>query len=119
CALPIYCDVLVIGGGAAGLSAALAASESGASVILADEQAEMGGVLRFEAGAVIDGKPGWEWAQETVARLAARGNVRLLTRTTGFGYYAQNRLGLVQMLTDHLASPDPDAPLDRFRPVPP
>lgn len=109
-----HCDVLVIGGGAAGLSAALAASESGASVILADEQAEMGGALRFEAGAVIDGKPGWEWAQETVARLAARGNVRLLTRTTGFGYYAQNMLGLVQRLTDHLASPDPDAPRERL-----
>jgi len=33
-----HCDVLVLGGGASGLAAALAAAESGASVILADEQ---------------------------------------------------------------------------------
>ena len=40
-----HCDVLVIGAGPAGLAAALAASESGARVMLADEQAEMGGAL--------------------------------------------------------------------------
>ncbi len=34
-----HCDVLVLGGGAAGLAAALAAAETGARVILADEQA--------------------------------------------------------------------------------
>ncbi|WP_159588471.1 sarcosine oxidase subunit alpha [Chelativorans xinjiangense] len=109
-----HCDVLVVGGGAAGLAAALAASEAGARVILADEQAEPGGSLRFEDGAFIDGKPGWEWAQQTAAQLAARDNVRLLTRTTGFGYYAQNMLGLVECLTDHLAAPDPEAPRERL-----
>ncbi|WP_163267433.1 sarcosine oxidase subunit alpha [Chelativorans alearense] len=109
-----HCDVLVVGGGAAGLAAALAASEAGARVILADEQAEPGGSLRFEAGAVIDGMPGWEWAQRTAAQLAARDNVRLLTRTTGFGYYAQNMLGLVERLTDHLAAPHPEAPRERL-----
>src|SRR5690606_6055860 len=46
-----HCDVLVIGAGAAGLAAALAAAESGARVILADEQAEAGGALRYESGA--------------------------------------------------------------------
>ncbi|MCT7377708.1 sarcosine oxidase subunit alpha [Chelativorans salis] len=109
-----HCDVLVVGGGAAGLAAALAASETGARVILADEQAVPGGGLRFETGAVIDGKPGWEWAQETAAKLAARDNVRLLTRTTGFGYYAQNMLGLVERLTDHLSAPDVDQPRERL-----
>src|SRR5690606_27888043 len=40
--------------------------------------------------------------------------VRLLTRTTGFGYYAQNMIGLVERVTDHLADPDPNAPRERL-----
>ncbi|EKF17738.1 sarcosine oxidase subunit alpha [Nitratireductor pacificus] len=109
-----HCDVLVIGGGAAGLAAALAAAETGAQVILADEQAQTGGALRYETGAVIDGQAGWDWAQTVTADLAARDNVRLLTRTTGFGYYAQNMVGLVERLTDHLAAPDPARPRERL-----
>ncbi len=40
-----HCDVLMAGGGPAGLAAALAAGRSGARVILADEQSELGGAL--------------------------------------------------------------------------
>jgi sarcosine oxidase, subunit alpha len=109
-----HCDVLVLGGGAAGIAAALAAAETGARVILADEQAEFGGALRFEAGAVIDGSDGWSWAQATVAKLAAMDNVRLLSRTTAFGYYAQNFVGLVERVTDHMANPDRDVPRERL-----
>ena len=43
-----HCDVLVVGGGPAGLAAALAAGRSGARVILGDEQAR---VRRRAAGA--------------------------------------------------------------------
>ncbi|WP_442581533.1 sarcosine oxidase subunit alpha [Mesorhizobium sp. ASY16-5R] len=101
-----HCEVLVLGGGAAGIAAALAAAESGVRVILADEQAEFGGALRYEAGAAIDGVDGWTWARASIEKLAAMDNVRLLPRTTAFGYYAQNIVGLVERLTDHLAKPD-------------
>ena len=43
-----HCDVLVVGGGPAGLAAALEAGRSGARVILADEQAELGGSLPIQ-----------------------------------------------------------------------
>src|SRR5690606_4387137 len=49
-----HCEVLVLGGGPAGLAAALAAAETGVRVIVADEQADLGGSLRFETGARID-----------------------------------------------------------------
>lgn len=39
-------DALVVGGGAAGMAAALAVSETGASVLLAEREAVLGGVLR-------------------------------------------------------------------------
>ncbi|TCD11395.1 sarcosine oxidase subunit alpha [Oricola cellulosilytica] len=109
-----HCDVLVIGGGVAGLSAALAAAESGARVILCDERAAFGGALRFEAEARLDGKPGYDWAQDAAATLAAMDNVRILSRTTAFGYYAQNFVGLAERVTEHLAAPAADAPRERL-----
>jgi len=108
-----HCDVLVVGAGAAGLAAALSAAETGAKVILCDEQAEIGGALQFESGAKLDGMDGYEWAQATAAKLAAMDNVRLLSRTTAFGYYAQNFIGLVERVTDHMANPDPELPRER------
>ena len=109
-----HCDVLVLGGGAAGLAAALAAAEAGARVILADEQPELGGSLRFESGAVVEDQDGWAWAQATEARLRAMDNVRVLTRTTAFGYYAQNFVGLAERVTEHLPAPLPDMPRERL-----
>lgn len=109
-----HCDVLVIGAGVAGLSAALAAAKAGAKVIICDEQPEVGGALRYESGTTIDGKDGWDWAQETAKALAAMDNVTLLTRTTGFGYYNHNFVGLVERVTDHLAALDKSLPRERL-----
>ncbi|WP_439502111.1 sarcosine oxidase subunit alpha [Aminobacter ciceronei] len=113
-ALYAHCEVLVLGGGAAGLAAALAAAETGVRVIICDEQAEFGGALRYEKGAVIDSQDGWSWAQAVVAKLAAMDNVTVLSRTTAFGYYAQNFVGLVERVTDHLARPGRDEPRERL-----
>ena len=54
-----HCDVLVVGGGPAGLMAALAAGRSGARVILAEETPELGGTLlsRDPEMLSLDGKP--------------------------------------------------------------
>ncbi|RCS23892.1 sarcosine oxidase subunit alpha [Phyllobacterium salinisoli] len=109
-----HCDVLVIGAGAAGLAAALAAAETGARVIICDEQAEAGGALRYESGAHVQGQPGYEWSQETAAQLAAMDNVRVLIRTTAFGYYAQNFVGLVERVSDHMARPATGSPRERL-----
>ena len=108
----VYCDVLVIGGGAAGLSAA--AAHAGAQVILCDEQPENGGAFHHETGAFLDGVPGWDWAQAATAELRAMDNVRVLTRTTAFGYQAQNHVALVERVTEHLANPDSALPRERL-----
>ncbi len=109
-----HCDVLIVGAGPAGLAAALAACEAGASVILADEQAEIGGSLLLDVTSVIDGGSAWTWVDNARATLADRANVKVLTRTTGFGYYHQNFVALAQRLTDHLATPSTGVPRERL-----
>ena len=98
-----HCDVLVCGAGPAGLAAALAASEVGARVILADEQAEMGGSLLAETVATIEGKSAALWLCGMLAVLRGNPRVRLLPRTTVFGVFPDRMHGLVQRQTDHLA----------------
>lgn len=109
-----HCDVLIVGAGPAGLAAALAASGTGASVILADEQADIGGSLLSDITSVIDGGSAWMWLDAAKAALAERANVTVLTRTTAFGYYHQNFVALAQRLTDHLADPTAGAPRERL-----
>ncbi len=109
-----HCDVLVVGGGAAGLAAALAAAETGVSVIVADEQAEIGGSLLSEAHTQIDGVPAWDWLADALRRLAAHDRVRLLPRTTVFGAYPDRLFGLAERISDHVAEPDAALPRERL-----
>ena len=95
-----HCDVLVAGGGPAGLMAALAAARSGARVILADEQTEFGGSL-LACTESIDGTPAAEWAAGVVAELREHPDCTLLPRSTVFGYHDHNFLTIAQRCTDH------------------
>ncbi len=109
-----HCDVLVVGAGPAGLMAALVAAEVGASVIIADEQAEFGGSLLAEAEATIDGQPAWDWLSAIILRLQGNDRVRLLPRTTVFGCYPDHLFGLAERITDHMADPDRGLPRERL-----
>ena len=102
----VHCDVLVIGAGPAGLAAAQTAGAAGARVILADEQPEFGGTLLSETGRHIhigNGAP-TDWLAATKATLAGMDEVTVLPRTTAFGYYADNFVGLVERVGDHISS---------------
>ena len=101
----LHCDILVIGAGPAGLSAALQAARSGARVILSDEDFLPGGRLNAETYEV-SGMPGHRWAAETVAELGSMENVRLMTRTTVYGAYDHGVYGALEKKTDHLAASD-------------
>jgi sarcosine oxidase subunit alpha len=97
----LHCDVLVAGGGPAGISAALVAGRTGARVILCDDQNEFGGSL-LSSRVMIDGQPTAEWAATALAELATLPEVVLLPRTTVFGYHDHNYLTLLERRTDHL-----------------
>ena len=108
-----HCDVLVTGGGPAGLAAALEAGRTGARVILADEQTELGGSL-LKTRDLIDGAPAMEWAAGAIEEMVGMEEVRLLTRTTVVGYYDHNFLTLLERRTDHLPPSGRSGPRERL-----
>ena len=108
-----HCDVLVVGGGPAGLAAALAAGESGARVILADERPLFGGSLNWD-NREIAGSHAGSWVEDTVDKLGGMPEVRLLPRTTVFGYYDHNMLGALERVADHLPALPEYSPRQRY-----
>jgi len=99
-----FCDLLVVGGGPAGLAAALSAGRAGARVILCDEDFLPGGRLNGDRHQ-IDGRSGALWAREVAAELASLPEVRVMTRTTVFGAYDGNTYGALERVADHLPVP--------------
>lgn len=100
----LHCDLLIIGAGPAGLSAALTAGRSGAQIILADEDFRMGGRLNSETFSIGD-QSGSDWANQTVAELASMPNVHLMPRTTVIGSFDHGIFPAVERNADHLATP--------------
>ncbi|MET7664619.1 sarcosine oxidase subunit alpha family protein [Streptomyces sp. NPDC005463] len=106
----VHTDVLVVGAGPAGLAAAAAAAESGARVILVDDQPELGGAL-------LSGRGRSGWVAEVGAALDAAPEVTVLTRTTAFGSYDDNYVLALERRTDHLGAdaPHPSSGVSRQR----
>ncbi|MGP9812404.1 sarcosine oxidase subunit alpha family protein [Rhodopseudomonas sp. NSM] len=107
-----FCDLLIVGGGPAGLAAALAAGRAGARVILVEEDFRLGGRLLSEI-CEIDGLPGASWAQMAEAELASLRNVRILRRSSVFGIY-DDEVGVIERVADHLPVPPAFTPRQRL-----
>ena len=87
-----FADVLVIGAGPAGLSAAVAAGRAGQRVVLAEQDFLLGGSLLSEAVA----SEAESWRAQRVRELESLPNVEVLTRTTAFGLYDGNTVALLE-----------------------
>ena len=107
-----FCDVLVIGAGPAGLMAALTAARSGARVVLVDDAPALGGSLPASIATIEDADP-LEFVSRVGGELASRPNVRVLSRTTAFGYYDDNMVIAVERRADQ--APVPAAHCARHR----
>ncbi len=94
-----FCDILVIGGGPSGLMAALTAAQSGADVILADENPELGGRLGHDR-VTINETDGREWAAAMDAKLRAMPNVRIMAQTAVTGAYDGGVFGALEQVSD-------------------
>ena len=104
----VHCDVLIAGGGPAGLAAAQVAAANGQFVILAHARPSFGGGVHS-----MPQGPHRRWFQDTLARLEAMPNVRLMTSTTVAGYYEHELLTLCERVRDHDSALG-TAPTERF-----
>ncbi|MCB9947432.1 MAG: (2Fe-2S)-binding protein [Rhodospirillaceae bacterium] len=83
----LFADVAVIGGGLAGMSAALAAADSGADVLLVDDQPGLGGAMAYT------GRQGE--AAALAGEVAARVEIRVLAPASCSGWFADHWLAVV------------------------
>jgi sarcosine oxidase, subunit alpha len=94
-----HADVAVVGGGPAGMSAALAAAGSGAQVTVIDDQPSLGGHLRYDVSPhnALPGMgrtKGYEAADRLRAEVEASANISVLSDANAFGLYEGNLLGI-------------------------
>ncbi|GHE00357.1 sarcosine oxidase subunit alpha [Defluviimonas sp. 20V17] len=95
-----FCDVLVIGGGIAGLQAALVAGAAGARVLVLEQTAHWGGRAPVD-GVQIDGRPADDWIRNAVEALERMENVTVRTRVTGAGVYDHGYVLADEKVADH------------------
>jgi methylglutamate dehydrogenase subunit C len=107
-----FCDVLVIGGGPAGIAATLSAARTGARVALCEEDAWLGGRLLSENDS-INGTPAISWLADAQEELAGFDELRILRRTTVTTVYDHGVYLAIERISDHKARPAPDEPRQR------
>ncbi len=110
-----FCDLLVVGAGPAGLAAAELAAAEGLDVLLVEQDFALGGQL-IGAAEEVEGQPAGAWLG---ARRRERPGLRRLARTTAFGLYDGNVVGLYERVTDHLGAAHPALPRGRVHVVRP
>ncbi len=83
-------DVLVAGGGPAGMAAAIGAADSGASVMLVEEDHDLGGHLRYGDAADLAA------LHELRSRVHASPHIEVLTDAVALGRYDDNLVPVLQ-----------------------
>jgi len=106
-----HVDVVIAGGGIAGLQAALLAGRAGARVLLMEQAAHWGGRAPVD-GVEVDGLPAADWVNNAVQKLEDMENVTLRLRAMVAGVYDHGYVLGYERLADHV--PGGDGPRHRL-----
>ncbi len=97
----LFTDLAVVGGGPAGMVAALEAAKAGLSVLLVDDQPALGGRLQVRLRPVegvpdFPGRPGDEVGRALASQVMVHDRIQVLLSAAAFGLYEGNLLGVLQ-----------------------
>ncbi len=98
--LHAHCDMVVVGGGVAGLTAARAAAASGLRVLVMEQAPHWGGRAPVDGGE-IDGLDPEAWVRNVVDELEKAKNVTLRRRMMAAGVYDHGYLIGYERVADH------------------
>ena len=90
--LHTHCDLLVVGAGAAGLTAAYEAAKAGLEVTIVDENRHLGGSLSYDHGGH---KVTAEYGQELLKKVESLPNITVRTGAYAAGYYPDHLIPIV------------------------
>jgi sarcosine oxidase subunit alpha len=95
-----FADLVIVGGGLAGLTAALEAGRSGKRVLVVEQNGHWGGRAPVD-DVEIDGQSADAWVKSAVEALGKMENVTLRTRTMASGLYDHGYLLAYERIADH------------------
>jgi len=92
----LFANLAVVGGGPAGIAAALEASRLGVEVLLIDDEPTLGGHLRWQLVPSAGEQPGYALAPALAECVRGEPRIRHLAGATAFGLYEGQLLGVMQ-----------------------
>jgi sarcosine oxidase subunit alpha len=92
----LHADVCVIGGGPAGMRAAVAAAKRGVRVILIERSDHLGGFLNYRRIPVNGGIPAYLYGEKLGEAVLDQENIRRLLSTTVTSIYQSNHVTAIQ-----------------------
>jgi sarcosine oxidase subunit alpha len=95
-----FVDVVVVGGGIAGLQAAKVAGDSGAEVLLIEQSPSLGGRAPIDDLEIAGIAPA-HWITQTLSELSTMSNVKIRTRTVGAGVFDHGYAIAYERISDH------------------
>ncbi len=100
----VHCDVLVIGGGIAGIMAAKIAAKNGYKTLLVEEKPHLGGSTIYQNSDhfKINNQTSSSWLEKEINEIKKLENLEIKTRTSVAAYHGYNFLLARENLTDYL-----------------